>query len=61
MASKRRLRRRQCGDKTPMTEDAAWSLARARWKQGVRFHAYRCPFCKHWHVGHFGPRDEVKL
>ncbi len=54
MASKRRLRRKECTKKIPMTADAAYALARELWTQGKRMHAYRCNFSgSHFHVGHF--------
>jgi hypothetical protein len=57
MASKRRLRRRQCGDKKPYgTWDLAVSAAiRYRRRTGHFMRAYPCPFSgkkKHFHIGH---------
>lgn len=53
MASKRRLRRKQCEGKTRYTSkakaiDAAQSYLRAF---GIWKGAYHCQFCKGWHFG----------
>jgi hypothetical protein len=53
MASKRRIRKQSCGNKIKYdTQQLAlnhmFSLIR---KDGVKMSAYRCKFCKHWHIG----------
>jgi hypothetical protein len=54
MASKRLIRRRQCGDKVAhQTKADALRLVNVLWrKDGGRMNAYRCPWCHKWHVGH---------
>lgn len=52
MSSKRRLRRRSCGQKNQYPRNQAMKKA---WRLGMR--AYRCPFCHNWHVGHSGPAE----
>lgn len=57
MSSKRRIRRKSCTGKVRHESAAAgWaainSLHRTRGDQG-RMTAYRCQFCKGWHVGHY--------
>ena len=53
MASKRRVRRQQCGNKIRHTSEAAAALHvdSLRYAQTVNVQAYHCPFCHHWHVG----------
>lgn len=56
MASKRHLRRKACQGKVRhLTEAharaAIHSLHTGKGWQG-HMNAYRCPFCKGWHVGH---------
>lgn len=56
MASKRRLRRKTCGNKAryPSQEaalNAIKALFRARGFQGY-LAPYRCPFCNAFHYGH---------
>lgn len=53
MASKRGLRRRQCGNKQKLTKDEAIKVA---WQMGLKrpgqsFDGYQC-MCGAWHVGH---------
>jgi len=55
----RQRRARACGTKSAYTNSAAIAAARALTKKlGVRFNAYKCPFCHlpsgacAWHVGH---------
>jgi len=54
MSSKRKLRRKKCEGKTRYTtRDSAWCAARKLKKtlaQNIR--AYKCKFCKGWHIGH---------
>jgi hypothetical protein len=54
MASKRRKRRAECGQKHRLTKDAALSRATKmrRVYPGQYFDAYQCPHGDHWHVGH---------
>lgn len=58
MASKRRLRRRQCGKKQrhkQKGEAIAHLFSLAHSPGFVRYAGltiYRCPFCKQYHVGH---------
>lgn len=63
MASKRRLRRRQCEGKVKhaTAENAAIAIRkvhRAKGHQG-QMHAYRCPFCGQFHVGHVQGRNGI--
>lgn len=53
MASKRRLRRKECGKKIAHDKDTAFLLARRAWKAGKHMHAYKCQFGHHWHLGHW--------
>jgi lipopolysaccharide biosynthesis regulator YciM len=48
MASKRRIRRKACGSKVKYSTD---NLAK-RAAYLTQMHAYKCPFCKQWHIGH---------
>jgi hypothetical protein len=55
MASKRRIRRQQCGRK--IKYHTRHEAATAAYKSEQKFKdgwmdAYKCPFCKCWHVGH---------
>jgi hypothetical protein len=51
MSSKRRLRRKACQGKIRhATEGVAWCAVRKLGAPGM--HAYRCPHCGAWHVGH---------
>lgn len=55
MASKRRQRRKQCGDKIPHSHQTAVqeAIRRSRAAGAVEvFDAYPCPVCGAWHVGH---------
>lgn len=52
MASKRRLRRSQCGDKQRLEKDQAIALAtKLRQRHGMSFDGYPCLSCGGWHVG----------
>jgi rubrerythrin len=53
MASKRRLRRKACGDKQRHdSEDAAKRHAiHLRKKTEVYYQTYKCKFCGKWHIG----------
>jgi hypothetical protein len=56
MASKRRLRRKQCQRKQPLTRQAAMAMAATLRRQSGTdwaIDAYRCQIDpSHWHVGH---------
>ena len=53
MASKRRLRRRQCEGKKRYTSRAEAVTAAINYQRkfGARKNAYNCKFCKGWHFG----------
>jgi hypothetical protein len=55
MASKRRVRRTECGKKRKFTtaHEANSFLAYMHRTKGEVMHTYRCPHCAHYHVGHF--------
>ena len=53
MASKRRLRRKECTKKTAHDKETAFMLARRLWRTGKYMHAYKCRFGNHWHLGHW--------
>lgn len=56
MASKRRIRRMQCGTKVrhPDQKSAVVSIAKLHRRRGYQgfMHAYHCRFCGGWHTGH---------
>lgn len=57
MASKRRVRRRQCGRKQRFEShtqamDAMHSVIRAGKTRGGWLHIYHCRFCNGYHFGH---------
>lgn len=56
MASKRGLRRRQCGNKQKLTKEQAIKRAyeMGQRRPGQSFDGYPCPNCGNgvWHVGH---------
>jgi hypothetical protein len=55
MASKRRQRRNECGDKVRHSSpQAAWGHAHSlrQKEQFGRVGIYKCRFCRAWHVGH---------
>lgn len=60
MASKRRIRRKACTSKKRHdSPEAAWSAAKSLKRSGKDYKfgvlgAYRCGFCKGWHIGHSG-------
>lgn len=62
MASKRRIRRKECGDKHrhATRAEAVSHLVSLRKSGRVSgdIHAYRCPWGDHWHVGHSGNRPK---
>jgi hypothetical protein len=57
MASKRAVRRRACVGKIRHPDKLAASehCGRLHGPRGKHaLHAYRCPFCHGWHIGHGG-------
>ena len=62
MASKRGIKRKMCTGKKAYSDPVdAWKMA--RWQQareGGEFavRAYKCEFCKFWHVGHAPHRQK---
>lgn len=56
MASKRHIRRKVCGGKVRHTSSnaayAAINALRRNCRVNGRMNAYRCRFCKGWHIGH---------
>ena len=58
MASKRRIRRvgaRKCsGKRTYRSLGAAWAVALHRLAEAMEadVRPYRCPYCRHYHLGH---------
>lgn len=59
MASKRHIRRKQCGDKIKYkTAEKAWNSAHQKTrKTGEKYVAYKCKWCstkqqKYYHIGH---------
>lgn len=52
MASKRKLRRRSCEGKQKLSRSDAIRHAAISRRHGLMIAAYKCKFCKHWHVGH---------
>lgn len=59
MASKRNLRRKQCGDKHRFEtlDGAAQEARRVANGTGGWLEAYRCPFCGGHHYGHPNARQ----
>ncbi len=54
MASKRRLRRKQCDGKEQYNSENAHTEASRRFGiSGAFIRAYRCSFGNHWHIGHY--------
>lgn len=57
MASKRRIRRKQCGKKKrfatqQLANDAMYSLIQSGKNRGGWLHVYSCRFCNGYHFGH---------
>jgi hypothetical protein len=57
MASKRRLRRKQCGTKRRYeshidANEVMMQIIRSGRKRGGWLHVYKCRFCHGWHFGH---------
>lgn len=62
MASKRRLRRRQCTNKMRHAdEEAAKVHARALKRSGYLCTWYKCDFCSGWHVGRASKKRRQQL
>ena len=65
MASKRRLRRRQCERKQAYSKDQAFRIAvklrngQAPGRRAVD--AYQCPLCGQWHVGHRPQKTQFSI
>lgn len=57
MTSKRRLRRKSCTGKEQLTEAEAKRKIYFMAKGGAKYlNAYKCRFCKHYHIGHMPKR-----
>lgn len=54
MASKRRLRRKECTGKTRYADQAAAVrvMIRAKERGEKNLNTYRCARCSGWHIGH---------
>ena len=62
MASKRALRRKQCGKVAYDTASDAWKrVVYVRRRQGERLTTYACPHCAKFHVGHPNGRQRQAL
>jgi len=61
MASKRRVRRKQCQHKKrhPDQQSARYHRFLLNQKDGEQMNVYKCRFCGGWHVGH-QPRKRRK-
>lgn len=55
MASKRGVRRKACDGKIRHTDkrNSLKHLISLKKEGGVNLNAYRCKFCKGWHIGHY--------
>ncbi len=54
MASKRRLREKSCNGKIKHTLTGALQHKKLLKVQGgENIHAYKCRFCKYYHIGHY--------
>jgi hypothetical protein len=56
VASKRRIRRKQCSSKMRYVDRAqALHMAQKAWYRtgGQKIHAYHCGHCNGWHIGHW--------
>jgi hypothetical protein len=57
VSSRRRVRAKICGDKKAFAKmNEAMMVAR---KLNIR--AYKCPFCRRWHVGHATLKQRLEL
>lgn len=54
------LRRRVCGSKPRLGVTAAHRLAEQRRRLGDDVSAYRCVFCRRWHVGPVPSMDTIE-
>jgi hypothetical protein len=54
MASKRHVKRKQCGDKRRYPDIKAAKTASVLLFQrtGSKLQSYYCKYCRHWHIGH---------
>lgn len=54
MASKRRVRRKQCSRKMRYDRDQAAAMAAKAYHRtgGEKIRAYHCGHCGQWHIGH---------
>lgn len=63
MASKRRIRRKQCEGKKRYSdkEECEYTMRKVRKKNPSwqRLNTYKCKFCKGWHFGHT-PKKVIK-
>jgi hypothetical protein len=58
MSSKRRIRRKQCDGKHRYSKEEAEEEAKLkRWP----YHAYKCSFCKGWHIGRRPGRKAIVM
>lgn len=57
MASKRRIRLRECSRKIRYDSQAAAqpAIQSLYWKRGDRVYAYKCRWCGGWHIAHKSP------
>jgi len=63
MASKRRVRRRTCGDKQAFSqqgEAVAFLISYKRRTAEYNIRTYKCPFCHQWHIGHYANPARAK-
>lgn len=61
MASKRRIRRSACIGKQQLSEQEAKARRAILSRKGECLNAYKCQFCKQWHVGHPPAKIQRKL
>ena len=58
MASKRRLRRKQCEGKRKFADaQEATAFLKATYSASAAMNSYHCGFCRSWHLGHLRRRD----
>lgn len=55
----------ECGRKRALfnldyAQTLAWMLAQSYREEGKIFHAYKCPWCEWWHLGHKKRKKEAK-
>jgi predicted RNA-binding Zn-ribbon protein involved in translation (DUF1610 family) len=58
MASKRRIRRKECEQKKRYEHEAHARIVacQARYRTHDAIAAYKCPHCSGWHIGHRSAR-----